>query len=133
MPIRLPPSANGRSPARRTPAALQVHQASAKDHFRRRSRERAYSRRKDEANKGLAVLLSGRPSPLSVRAPSFGESLRHLPKARKPPNRGERDVAEPRFPFRYYAASASFPSAAGRTPANVGAPNRDLAPCRVAR
>ncbi|KAL1469374.1 hypothetical protein MTO96_025098 [Rhipicephalus appendiculatus] len=55
------------------------------------------------------VQPSGRPSPSSVRASSFGESLRHLPKARKPANRGERDVAEPRFPFGTMQHAPPFP------------------------
>ncbi|KAL1486216.1 hypothetical protein MTO96_031485 [Rhipicephalus appendiculatus] len=55
------------------------------------------------------VQQSGRPSPSSVRASSFGESLRHLPKARKPANRGERDVAEPRFPFGTTQHAPPFP------------------------
>lgn len=44
------------------------------------------------------VQLSGRPSPSFFRASSFGKSLRHLPKARRPANRDERDVAVPPFP-----------------------------------
>ncbi|KAL3243050.1 hypothetical protein MRX96_020725 [Rhipicephalus microplus] len=58
------------------------------------------------------VQLSGRPSHSSFRASSFGKSLRHLTKARRPAN--------------------PFSSTAGRTPGDVNAPpNRNLAPCFV--
>ncbi|KAL3172275.1 hypothetical protein MRX96_013249 [Rhipicephalus microplus] len=55
MPIQLPTSANRWSQARLTCAALPTsNKVSAKDHFRRRSRVRAYSRRKNKASQGLA-------------------------------------------------------------------------------
>ncbi|KAH8018452.1 hypothetical protein HPB51_006984 [Rhipicephalus microplus] len=56
MPIRLPTLANRWGQAHRTCAALPTStEVGAKDHFRRRSRVRAYSRRKNEASKGLAA------------------------------------------------------------------------------
>lgn len=99
MPIRPLTSADGWSPARRTCAPLQAHQASAKDHFRRRSRVRAYSRRKDEAGKCLAAcafycrdVQVPRPSVLPLSANRSGT----FPKRANP----------------LIAARAAFPSAA---------------------
>ncbi|KAL3192736.1 hypothetical protein MRX96_058788 [Rhipicephalus microplus] len=102
MPIRLPTLAIRWSQARRTCAALPMStKFGAKDHFRRRSRVRAYSRQKNEASKGLAASAFkcwDVQVPPFFRATSFGKSLRHLPKARRPANRDERVVAVPPFP-----------------------------------
>lgn len=103
MPIRLPTSANGMEPGapylRGTPSPPSQYQGPPSAPEPRTSLLEAEGRSQQGPGR-KCVLLSGRPSPSSFRAPSFGESLRHLPKARKPANRGERDVAAPPFPRR---------------------------------
>lgn len=126
MPIRLPTLANRWSQARRTCAALPTStEVGAKDHFRRRSRVRAYSRRKNEASKGLA-------------ASAFNCRDVQVPRSSVLPLSASRCGTFPKRADPLIATSATWPcrlSLGSKQNAwqRRRSPNRDLAPCFVWR
>ncbi|KAL3192721.1 hypothetical protein MRX96_058774 [Rhipicephalus microplus] len=126
MPIRLPTLAIRWSQARRTCAALPTStKVGAKDHFRRRSRVRAYSRQKNEASKGLA-------------ASAFKCRDVQVPRSSVLPLSASRCGTFPKRADPLIATSATWPCRLSLgSKQNVWqcrrSPNHDLAPCFVWR